>query len=101
MGYIDLPVFQFSFFSLNQSLHKKMTSLLSSRSLALLVLVVLQCVTAQDSAAKGVMMLPEIVVGLLLGLMFLMFACIGVCCVLSIQTPDIHHSTTLPIGKEY
>ena len=47
------------------------------------------------------MMLPEIVVGLLLGLMFLMFACIGVCCVLSIQTPDIHHSTTLPIGKEY
>ena len=72
-----------------------------SRCLAVLVLVLVQCVSAQDSAGKGVLMLPEIVVGLLLGLMFLMFACIGVCCVLSIQTPDIHHSTTLPIGKEY
>jgi hypothetical protein len=66
-----------------------------------LFFLITQSVNAQDSMEKGVMMLPEIVVGLLLGLMFLMFACIGVCCVLSIQTPDIHHSTTLPIGKEY
>jgi len=66
-----------------------------------LFFLLLQWVNAQDSVEKGVMMLPEIVVGLLLGFMFLMFACIGVCCVLSIQTPDIHHSTTLPMGKEY
>lgn len=66
-----------------------------------LFFLITQSVNAQDSMEKGVLMLPEIVVGLLLGLMFLMFACIGVCCVLSIQTPDIHHSTTLPIGKEY
>jgi hypothetical protein len=52
-------------------------------------------------AVGNIQMLPEIVAGLLVGLLLLAITWFGVCCTLQVRTPDIMHSTTLPAGKEY
>jgi len=51
-------------------------------------------------AVGNIQLLPEIVAGLLVGLLLLAITWFGVCCTLQVRTPDIMHSTTLPAGKE-
>ncbi len=49
----------------------------------------------------GIMMVPEVMEGLLIGLVLIFFTLVGLTCVMGIQSPDVLHSTTLPAGKEY
>jgi hypothetical protein len=44
---------------------------------------------------------PAIITGLLVGAFLIFFVFVGINCVLSVGSPDILMSTTLPAGKEY
>jgi hypothetical protein len=46
-------------------------------------------------------MTTDILEGLLVGLLLIFFVAIGIYCTLGIQSPDVMHSFTLPMGKEY
>ena len=46
-------------------------------------------------------MVPQILEGIVIGIMFFALAALGVSCVMSIATPDVLHSFHLPAGKEY
>jgi hypothetical protein len=80
-------------------------------ALALLLVALVLCafiggVVAQSTAytsAKTVQiyMMPEIMEGLLIGLLLIFFVAIGLYCTATIDAPDVLHSTTLDAGKEY
>ena len=44
---------------------------------------------------------PTILMGLLLGLLLLVFTLVGLWCVMAVESPDVMHSFALPAGKEY
>lgn len=44
---------------------------------------------------------PTILMGLLLGLLLLLFTLVGLYCVMAVESPDVMHSFALPAGKEY
>lgn len=44
---------------------------------------------------------PTILMGLLLGLLLLLFTLVGLWCVMAVESPDVMHSFALPAGKEY
>lgn len=49
----------------------------------------------------NIYMSPDIFSGLLVGLLFLVTALIGACCLHSIQTPTKFNAEPLPLGKEF
>jgi hypothetical protein len=51
--------------------------------------------------ASGINITPEVTAGLLIGLVMVFFVLLGLSCIMSINTPDVLHSTALPAGKEY
>jgi hypothetical protein len=53
------------------------------------------------NTSSTILMVPAVMEGLLVGGLLLFFAVVGVCCVMSIGTPDVLHSQALPAGKEY
>jgi hypothetical protein len=57
--------------------------------------------TPMPLSNSTIMMVPAVMEGLLVGGLLLFFALVGVCCVMSIGTPDVLHSQALPAGKEY
>lgn len=54
-----------------------------------------------NSTSTQIYMVPDILEGLLVGLLLLVFVSIGLYCTMSINTPDVLHSVALPAGKEY
>ena len=87
-------------------------------SAVLVLLFACACATAQQAASQRglagaaaaapfalsnntITMVPAVFEGLLVGGLLLFFVVVGVCCVMSIGTPDVLHSQALPAGKEY
>ncbi len=54
-----------------------------------------------NTTSTQIYMVPDILEGLLVGLLLIFFVAVGLYCTMSINTPDVLHSTTLPAGKEY
>jgi len=61
----------------------------------------LQTTTTTTTAATFVYMTPGIISGLLVGLLFVVTALIGVCCLAQVQTPTQFCHVPLPPGKEF
>ena len=52
-------------------------------------------------AVGNIRMNPDILAGLVISLLLGAIVLIGVQCTLSVKTPDVMHSFTLPAGREY
>ena len=61
----------------------------------------LQPITPTPIAVPQINVTPEIITGLLVSLLLIFFTSVGLTCVMSVKTPDVMHSTTLPAGREY
>lgn len=56
---------------------------------------------ARANATLAVNMQPQILEGLLVGLLLAAITVVGLCCVMTVAVPDVLHSEAMPAGKEY
>jgi hypothetical protein len=56
---------------------------------------------ARANSTLAVNMQPQILEGLLVGLLLAAITVVGLCCVMTVAVPDVLHSEAMPAGKEY